>query len=256
MIDLKKIKETFSNRILIPEAFNSFYNWYVEQKKKTDCSFLLGFKWNNDRELISSLFGSTFDDRFGVFASGRDGSLYTFWVDDHGKQKIVYVSSDGGNYFVLGNTYIEFLQYLSIGYSDPGLENFKLTYEQIRERDTIDYSYFTTENLNNYNETYSKPLGNQEGIKELFGENIDDNTLRMLLEINQNAQLSMPNINAKTVEKEKNETVENEKIHTQQLTEFREWLVKRFKVNLPNKGTEIVAVNDTSFERWAIENSL
>lgn len=244
-----------SPKIIIPKEFDNFYYWYVEQKNKNpDSNFILGFEWDNSSELIEYMFCNESANRFGVFGSNGDGSLYAFWIDDQGQQKVVFISSDGGNELVLGNTFIEFLQYLSIGYSGPEITDFDLTFEQIAERDKVDYSQMTVESLNEYDEKYSKPLQTEAGIKELFGQDLDDEFLKMMLEINKNAAKQKPKIDAETVEKAKREMAERERIMNLQQKDFKEWLKTNFNVQLPKKGTEILNLEDKSFKQWVNRN--
>ncbi len=251
MISLKEIKNSMSNKITIPTAFDEFYNWcLVTHTKNPNHAFFFDFKWDINKDLLLGVLGKKHDDKFGVFASTPDGSIYAFWIDEQEQQKIIYISSDGGNVFVLGNTFMEFLQYLSIGYSSPDSADFTLTYKQIAERDKVDYNTISADNINAYHQNYGKPLQTEEGIKALFDENIDDKTLEMMLEINKNAALSLPETDANTVEKTKKEMKELDQIMNEQQNNFRLWLTTHFKVHLPQKGMDVLNVNDTSFENW------
>lgn len=241
-----------SNKIIVPQAFDDFFNWTLLQKEEENSNFISGnFEWrSNKNESIMRFFGVDVSDRFGVFGAGSMGNLYAFWIDDENKQKIVHLGSEGDNLLVLGNNFVEFLQYLSVGYADPDRNDFNLTNEQILERDKIDHDNVNAESLNEYHEKYAKPLGTEEGIKKLFGDNIDDATLQMLLEINKNADLSfMKNDNA-TIEKQKEEAREKEKTESRQLKKLQHWLNENFKVELPKKGADIINVEDKSFENW------
>ncbi len=251
MVTLNEIKRHMSNKIIIPKEFDVFYKWSFEQTEKNgNKNFPICFEWENNFDFLEHFFESDYSDRFGVFGVSGCGSLYSFWIDDQGKQKIVYLSSDGGNFFVLGNTFLEFLQYLSIGYADPDIDDFDLTNEQIVERDKIDYSSIKSESMNEYYENYGKPLKTEEGIKELFGNDLDDETLAMFKEINQNADLSFLKTDNKTIENIKKGMQEKEEIYIQYLADFQQWLVECFQVKLPKKGTEILNLNDKSFENW------
>ncbi len=255
MITLKDIKDNFPSEIIIPKEFDDFYYWYLGQKeKKPHTEFLLGFEFDNNIELLKHLFGDKYKDRIGVFASSEDGSLYAFWLDNEGNQKIIFISSDGEYSVVLGNRFIEFLQYLSIGYSYPEMDDFDLTFEQIEKRDKVDYSQMSIDSLKEYEEKHSKPLQTEEGIKELFGEDIDDETLKMLLEINQNAAKKMPEIDTEIFEKAMQEEIEKEQIYIEQLKEYRQWLKTKFQADIPTKGADILNLNDKSFENWAKKN--
>ncbi len=257
MISLKEIKDNISSEITIPKEFDDFYYWCLGQKKKKlHTEFLFGFEFDNNIDLLKHLFGHKYKDRIGVFASSEDGSLYAFWVDNEGNQKIVFISSDDESTLILGNSFIEFLQYISIGYSYPEIDDFDLTFEQIEKRDKVDYSQMSIESLKEYEEKYSKPLQTEEGIKEQFGEDIDNESLKMLLEINQNAASIMPEIDTETFEKAKQEEIEKEQVYIEQLKEYRQWLITKYQVNLPTKGTELLNLNEKSFERWVRNNRL
>lgn len=241
-----------SSKIIIPKEFDEFYEWTMHQIEKNGEYYISGcFEWrSDDYGAIKHWFNFDYSDRFGVFGAGSTGNLYAFWIDDKDEQKVIHLGSEGDNLLVLGNNFVEFLQYLSIGYSDPEITDFNLTFEQIEERDKVDYSQMSVESLNEYEEKYSKPLRTEEGIKELFGEDIDDETLKMFLEINQNAAKQMPKIDTETVEKAKKEIAERDRIVNIQQKDFKEWVKTNFNVKLPKKGTDILNLNDKSFENW------
>ncbi|MEM8528314.1 MAG: hypothetical protein AAGG68_26970 [Bacteroidota bacterium] len=69
-------------------------------------------------------------DRFGVFGSSPDGSLYSIWLDDDHNQKIVHLGSEGGELYILSNTFVDFLRLLAIGYDEIGFADMSKTAEE------------------------------------------------------------------------------------------------------------------------------
>jgi hypothetical protein len=60
-------------------------------------------------------------NRLCVFAkTGSDGSMAAFWIDDHGKQRIVHLGSGSGSTLVcvLADDPVDFLRLLAIGYDE------------------------------------------------------------------------------------------------------------------------------------------
>jgi hypothetical protein len=60
-------------------------------------------------------------NRLCVFAkTGADGSMAAFWLDDHGKQKIVHLGSGSGSTLVcvLAENALDFLRLIAIGYDE------------------------------------------------------------------------------------------------------------------------------------------
>lgn len=60
-------------------------------------------------------------DRLCVFAkTGAEGSMAAFWIDDHGKQRIVHLGSGSGSVLVcvLADDPVDFLRLLAIGYDE------------------------------------------------------------------------------------------------------------------------------------------
>lgn len=60
-------------------------------------------------------------NRVCVFAkTGAEGSMAAFWIDDHGKQRIVHLGSGSGSMLccVLADDPVDFLRLLAIGYDE------------------------------------------------------------------------------------------------------------------------------------------
>lgn len=69
-------------------------------------------------------------ERFGIFGAGGDGSLYAFWIDDENNQKIVHLGSEGGQLYILAESFVDFLRLLAIGYDELGFADLNITIEE------------------------------------------------------------------------------------------------------------------------------
>lgn len=251
---LQNIKSHFSNRIIVPKALDEFYHWTAQQNEHYGSYYISGcFEWqSDDYEAITQWFGSDYNDRFGVFGAGSSGNLYAFWIDDNGEQKIVHLGSEGDELLVLGNTFIEFLQYLSIGYDDPYSEDFHLTINEIQQRDKVDYSFPAEQMEQHYHD--AKKLQTDEGIAALFeGIDLPQEELDSIKETMKNTDFSylQPTPENKKafeeqVRKNEQKALENNK----RLNEFQQWLFDYLGVNSPKCATEINCLQDKSFASW------
>lgn len=258
MENLQKIKSYFSNRIIVPKAFDDFYHWTAQQNEHYGSYYISGcFEWRaDDYDAIKHWFGSDCNDRFGVFGAGSTGNLYAFWIDDSGQQKIVHLGSEGDELLVLGNTFIEFLQYLSIGYDDPSSEDFHLTINEIQQRDKVDYSFPTEQMEQYYHDT--KKLQTDEGIVALFeGVDLSQEELDSIKKTMKNTDFSYlqptPE-NKKAYEEQVRKNEQKALEDTKRLNEFQQWLSNSFGVNSPKRATDISYLQDKSFANWVAKH--
>ncbi len=87
----------------------------------------------------------------------------------------------------MGNNFIEFLQYLSIGYDDTCVDGFNATFEEIKQRDNVDFKKVSKEDLDDYY-SHTESLRTDEGIKKTFGD-LSGADLKMLKEIYKNIEI-------------------------------------------------------------------
>ena len=117
---VEQFRETFPSDIAVPDELAQFCRWH-ELDSPTVSGFRLYADVDNSIELW---FGTpTVVDRFGVFGSGSDGSLFAIWRQDDGRQPVVFMDSDGQDNFVLASNCVDFLRLLAVGYDEIGFDN-------------------------------------------------------------------------------------------------------------------------------------
>ncbi|MCT4581019.1 MAG: hypothetical protein N4A35_06340 [Flavobacteriales bacterium] len=122
------IKKGIPNTIAIPHELELFCNWLDQNGYPISGCFELRA---DDGETMRYWLGMEgHSDRFGIFGAGSDGSLYAFWMDDEGQQKIVHLGSEGGQLYILADNFIDFLRLLAIGYDEIGFADLSKTVEE------------------------------------------------------------------------------------------------------------------------------
>ena len=250
MVTLKELKDNMSSKIIIPKEFDDFYEWTTKQIEKHGEYFISGcFEWRSDNyDAIKHWFNFDCTERFGVFGAGLTGNLYAFWIDDEGEQKIVHLGLEGDNLLVLGNNFIEFLQYLSIGYDDTCIDDFNATFEEIKQRDNVDFKKVSKEDLDDYY-SHTESLKTDEGIKKIFGD-LNEADLKTIKEIYKNIEIPDTQKMHSQLQNQIPAIENNQEKVEKMLMELRQWISTTFKVKIPNKGNEIVNLTDKSFENW------
>lgn len=118
MSTYQEIIKGIPEQIDIPAAFEKLCYWTDKNGYPISGQFELRA---DDGETMRYWLG--FDNvshRFGLFGAGGDGSLYAFWIDDDGRQKIVHMGSEGDHVYILADDFIDFLRLLAIGYDEIG----------------------------------------------------------------------------------------------------------------------------------------
>lgn len=115
------LQNTFPEKVGFPDALAQLCEWHEINGYPISGSFEL---YADMHDSIALWFGtSAVNDRFGVFGTGPDGSLYAIWHQDDGRQPIVHMGSEGQNNFVLALNFLEFLRLLAIGYDEIGFDD-------------------------------------------------------------------------------------------------------------------------------------
>ncbi|SHI86362.1 SMI1/KNR4 family protein [Pseudozobellia thermophila] len=128
MRTFSEIKNGIPETIPVPKALKLLCDWVDENDYPISGGFEL---MADDGESIGSWFDSEdVSDRFGVFGTGPDGSLYALWIDDDGHQKIVHLGSEGDALYILADSFVDFLRLLAIGYSEIGSADMTKTAEE------------------------------------------------------------------------------------------------------------------------------
>lgn len=118
MSTYQEIKKGIPNRVSIPAELEQLCNWTDTNGYPISGYFELR---EDDGETMKYWLGfDDLSDRFGIFGAGPDGSLYSFWIDDAGEQKIVHLGSEGDQLYILANNFIDFLRLLAMGYDEIG----------------------------------------------------------------------------------------------------------------------------------------
>ncbi len=144
----KQIERTLLPGMHIPEPLFLLFKWieengYFIDRNKRRCGFLqpadkLKTEWTETHRPggtyieffaegnvdLKHWFGHKRPEvlnRVCVFANtGAEGSMAAFWIDDHGKQRIVHLGSGSGSLLVcvLADDPVDFLRLLAIGYDE------------------------------------------------------------------------------------------------------------------------------------------
>ncbi|MDO6675018.1 hypothetical protein MK851_12440 [Tenacibaculum sp. 1B UA] len=128
-----RIKKGIPKTITIPQELKLLCDWVDENDYPISGLFELQA---DDGYSIKSWFdNAAISDRFGVFGLGPDGSIYAFWLDDDGNQKIVHLGSEGDALCILATSFIDFLRLLAIGYDEIGNADMTKTAYQWNDAD-------------------------------------------------------------------------------------------------------------------------
>lgn len=89
--------------------------------------FITDFKLCEYSNIIRNYFdnGHLLESSIIDFGQSRDGGIYAIW-NNNDEQKIVYLGSEGSDWYILTNNIQDFLVLLSIGYENILEENLKL----------------------------------------------------------------------------------------------------------------------------------
>ncbi len=174
----KRLKQGIPSTITLPLALKKLCAWVDKNGQPISGYFNLSaddgdtMKYWLDTDALS--------DRFGIFGTAPDGSLYAFWLDDNQRQRIVHLGSEGDDLYILADNFVDFIRLLAIGYDEIGSADLDLS------------------------------------VKEW------------------NLEIGEP---------------EDEGVNPK----FRAWVIKEFGVTIPERGNEIVDVDDTTFSDWLEE---
>ncbi len=125
MSTFQKIQKGIPNTISIPKELELLCNWLDTHNYPISGYFELRA---DDGETMRYWLGvENLSNRFGIFGAGSDGSLYAFWINDEGQQKIVHLGSEGGQLYILADNFIDFLRLLAIGYDEIGFADLEQT---------------------------------------------------------------------------------------------------------------------------------
>ena len=123
-----KIKEGIPSTITVPPELEKLCDWVEKNGYPISGSFEL---YSGDIKIIEHWFGhGKVLNRFGVFGTGPDDSLYSFWLDKNNNQKIVHLGSEGGQLYILAANFVDFLRLLAIGYDEIGFSDLTMSLEE------------------------------------------------------------------------------------------------------------------------------
>lgn len=121
IMDVARIRQHFPHGIPVPPELEALCAWFGEHDYPISGHFEL---YADEHESVRHWFGTdAVVDRFGVFGTGPDGSLYAFWRQDDGRVPVVHLGSEGENNFVLAGNMRDFLRLLAVGYSEIGFDD-------------------------------------------------------------------------------------------------------------------------------------
>jgi len=255
---LSEIKNSMPSKIIIPKEFDLFFEWTQNKDNLIGGNIISGaFEWYfgnewADGETLESWFGKNnysdykISERLGVFGIGCSiDNMYCFWIDDTGNQKIVHLDFDAYDLLVLGNNFIEFLQYLAIGYDYPDANNLSKTLKELEQENTVDYNSVSRKSKIN---DYKKQLENLDEITNFFDGKMMSN-VKKYFENEISRLQKMDDTQFKDTFKDASKGQEISGINYK----LRTWIKDTFRVKIPKKGTEIINPEDKSFKNWVIK---
>ena len=116
------LRRSFPNSLSFPSELERLCAWQEQHGYPISGDFKL--EADEMHDVIGNWFGTEeVVDRFGVFGSGPDGSLYAIWRQEDGRCPIVHLGSEGQNNFVLVEDMKQFLRLLAIDYREIGFDD-------------------------------------------------------------------------------------------------------------------------------------
>jgi hypothetical protein len=120
---LDKVKMGFPSTIDFPPILSQLCEWDENENQGDTISGYFELQ-QYGRDILSRLIDKdNIRDRFGLFGLNSDGGLYCVWLQDNGKQPVVYIGS-GSSARVLTQNIEDFLLLLAIGYDEVGRADF------------------------------------------------------------------------------------------------------------------------------------
>jgi hypothetical protein len=109
-----KIKQTFPTEVRFPIELEMFCNWVDENGYE---SILTDFELHGFPNSMTNYFenGQKLEKYIGEFGHSGDGGIFAIWQTEN-DQKVVHLGSEGNNWFIVANNFVEFLKILAIGY--------------------------------------------------------------------------------------------------------------------------------------------
>jgi hypothetical protein len=113
----ERVKIGFPKAIEFPEILTQLCIWHERENSSKTVSGYFEF-FEGDRSVIDAWVSQeSAQNRFGMFGMSVDGGLYCVWVQDDGKQPVIYLGS-GQSARVLAKDVEDFLVLLAIGYDE------------------------------------------------------------------------------------------------------------------------------------------
>lgn len=112
------IQQYFPENIHFPDELKCLCNWIVENGYGSIRYDIRLVKASND---IEQYFddGYKIKDSFGVFGHSSDGGIYAIWQKNEKEQPVVYLGSEGSEWYVLGADFTSFLAFIAAGLDNP-----------------------------------------------------------------------------------------------------------------------------------------
>lgn len=112
----EKIKETFPKQINFPKELKMFCNWV--DKNGYD-NILTDFELHGFKNSMTNYFdnGQKLEKYIAKFGHSGDGGIFAIWQNGN-NQRIVHLGSEGKDWFIVANNFVDFLNILAIGYAN------------------------------------------------------------------------------------------------------------------------------------------
>jgi len=113
-----KIKQSFPKGVHFPNELGLMSDW-IEQNGYESIRYDIRLTEGSDE--IEQYFdnGNKIKDSFGIFGHSTDGGLYAIWLKSKKEQPVIFLGSEGSEWYVLGTDFLSFLSLISCGFTNP-----------------------------------------------------------------------------------------------------------------------------------------
>lgn len=111
-----KIKQTFPSEVQFPAKLKIFCDWVDENGYD---NIVTDFELHGFSNSMTHYFdnGQKLEKYIAAFGHSGDGGIFAIWQNGN-DQKIVHLGSEGNDWFIVANNFVDFLNILAIGYAN------------------------------------------------------------------------------------------------------------------------------------------
>jgi hypothetical protein len=113
-----KVKAGFPESIEFPAILSQLCYWLEQENSDKPLSgYFELFEGNRAIAISAWIDQEAIQEKLGIFGMSADGGLYCIWLQDNGKESVIYLGS-GQNATVLARNIEDFILLLAVGYND------------------------------------------------------------------------------------------------------------------------------------------